>query len=197
MELTTNNRQTALTAEHDERHRAIMRKYGDLTALHSRWAFRFADYIADNLERSADVPALVMMRKTYGNEAIAAIIESHLGAALQTMGIINKFDPAELHACADALTNAEDAQLMNFARVLAFFVWLKRGGYELHGYNNYQLMRAFNAYAAQSMQAQRTQTMQAEREQERARLAEMQANSITFGEYCRRTGYTGKNPLKM
>lgn len=197
MKLTTTRTDTGIQPRHDERHAAIMSKYGDTTAMHARWAYTYADYIADNLERAADVPTLVMMRKTYGNEAIAAVLESHLGAALQAMGIGNKLAQGDTRLCADAILASEDAQLLNFARVLAFFVWLKRGGYDLHGYTNYQIMRAFNVYASTALQEQRCIESQREREIERARQERERASAMTFEQYCAATGYDGENPLQL
>lgn len=195
MELIRSNRQQAVAAR-DERHMAIMGAYGDATAMHRRWAYTFADYIADNLQRATDVPALVMMRQTYGNEAIAAVLESHLAAALQAMGVIDKLETHEIRACADALVACERAQTLNFARVLAFCVWLKRGGYELHGITPYQILRAFNAYQPEALAAQ----IRAEREQEgameRVRYDQHRRDAITFEEWAVRTGYTGDNPLE-
>ena len=196
MKLTT-TRPSQLTPRHDARNAAIMNKYGDTTAMHARWAFTYADYIADNLDRAADVPALVMMRHTYGNEAIAAVLESHLGAALQAMGVSGKFAAGDARLCADAILASEDAQLLNFARVLAFFVWLKRGGYDLHGYTNFQLMRAFKTYAATALQEQRRIESQRDREIEREKWERDRANAMTFEQYCAATGYDGENPLKV
>ncbi len=197
MDLIPTSRAMLMTATpQDPRCVAIAERYGDFTAFANTWRPENLFYIAQNVDNSADTPALVMMMLTYGKENISNHIQLVLIWVVKEMRETN-INMADIERISKLITENKKLRLLNYAFLLTFFAKIMQGEYDLYSCKPHQFMAAFLKYAV-TAKARQEEMERAKRQAEEERAwQEHRKNAITFEEYKRRSGYTGENPIKQ
>lgn len=155
MELTTSNKRHEIqVCNTDPRCIALRNQYGSVDKFYNLFAPAKLDYISQNINKSVDagVPSLIRVMRTYGREAVEALLADHLTAMLVRMGRPVS-DVESIERVARNICEITQARTLNLAMVLGFFKAVElaeHDDYEIYNAAPIQVMKAFRKYCTRA-----------------------------------------------
>lgn len=198
MNVIENKRSAAIPVRHDEEYCAVIRhRYGSDYSLAKAWAPARQPYIAANIERAVEssVPTLVQFVMTYGTETIRKLLIAHAAQCIRLSGAESLINESDLRAIADGIVNSSNpnVRLLTFASIVTFFYRLATGEIEIKFFKVYDIMRAFQKYAAVARQSEINMRLKVkEREKEKA-AESVSAETISWEEFAASKGITARS----
>ena len=194
MKLTTNKQRAVPVGvtPTDPRCMAIYDKMGNFEQFTAKWCPANLSHIANNVERSENVPSLVMLMRTYGTEQIVNNLLLMLVGVAKMLKLENvNFE--DLTTIARLITESPRLRTLNYAYIVTFFQRVAQGEYNIFGSKPHQVMKAFHEYAthASRMQAIMNETAQRKREDEK----DQQSEKLTWSEFAAKRGIVENNPI--
>lgn len=140
------------------------------------------------------MPTLVDLACAYGFDTVVRLVALHLTYALACMGEGDAMDEAEIRIAAETVCLKQQARVLTFASVAAFFVELRLGNFQIYGaITGRKIMEAFTAYCKRQNEEEVRIRVEAERRAaaEEARLHELEA--VSWEEYAAAHGIREKS----
>lgn len=186
--INSSNRQLTVTSN-DPRCMAIASRYGDMLQFAQTWSPANIAKIAENVDKSveADVPALVMMMRTYGKDNIVNNLQLMIVGMVAQMGATN-VNPKDIETIARLITEAKSLRLLNYAFLVTFFAKVMQGEYELYSCKPHQFMSALQKFAKDALARQDALLSEKRRKENERHAAEAAENTMTWEEYAKQNG---------
>lgn len=192
MEITTSprRRETFITISQEPWALAIRQQYGDLPQLAARFKPDTQRYCALNMVQAVEhAPSFSDMLHTYGEEAIAGILATHITDAIVRMGEDRDIDMADIKFTATAICDIESLRILRLSTILGFFYWLKCGEFDIYGkLTPSKILMALRKYAKKALARQEDILYEKECREAREERERAKANAINLAEYARKRG---------
>ncbi|MDO4511809.1 MAG: hypothetical protein Q4B68_08340 [Bacteroidales bacterium] len=152
--------------------------------------------MAANVERCVmdGIPPLVMMMLAYGQDEVERnlrLIISHTFLRIEGA----KMSTAQVETIAHCICQSPAVRTLNYDLVCNFFTRVIDGTYNVYSATPYRVMMAFQEYAKAAFRTQERLRMEHETRLRRQQDAILKQNTITYEEFCRRTGRDPHAPL--
>ena len=180
----------------DPRCVAILQTYGSAAEMVIKWGPAKVLAISQAVKRSAQVPALVLMIRTYSQDVMESLIQAHVSSSIAALGIGDKFSISDCALIARLVCVNAKLRTLNMAYLLSFFAELQMGEIQLYGFTPYTVISAYMEYYKKAVINQ-AKTIEAFEKQEKKKEEEAhKAEAISWDEYCKEQGLIpGDNPL--
>ena len=195
MKLTT-TKQRAVPVEvtpTDPRCMAIYNSMGNFEQFTAKWCPANLSHIANNVERSENVPSLVMLMRTYGTDRMVNNLLLFLVGVAKMLKLENvNFE--DLATIARLITESPRLRVLNYAYIVTFFAKVAQGEYNIYSSKPHQVMKAFHEYAAHASRMQAIMKETAERKAEMQ--ADAQTEKLSWEEFAAKRGIVDTNPIE-
>lgn len=193
MKLLTDNKRDVAMTPYDPRCMAIVQRHGDFASFQAHYCPVNMVQIAQSVDRCPDAPSLVLLLMTYGTERMAKNLSLFLVAVVKQLKLDN-VDFNDIKTIATLITQNETLRKLKYPYIIAFFVAVMQGEFNVYAFKPHQVMKAFKEYAGQAI---RSQAMMLEEEERRKYEAEQQGRvTMNWSEFAAKRGIDEACPIE-
>lgn len=173
---------------------AIRDRYGKIDDLLKRFNPNTQRACAKNMAAAfeRDVPTLVRLIRTYGQDGVAYLMQIHLTHALNALGEVVEFTPEDVENAAEVICECDDLLTLKFTTVLGFFFHLRTGAFNIYGkINNRKIFEVLHKYADKAAAEEAEQYRKLEKERQRAELEQHDRSAISWEQFAAKHNLEG------
>lgn len=191
MKLLTDNKRDVAMTPYDPRCMAIVQRHGDFASFQAHYCPANMVQIAQSVD--PDTPSLVLLLMTYGTERMQKNLSLFLVAVVKQLKLDN-VDFNDIRTIATLITQNDTLRKLKYPYIIAFFVAVMQGEFNVYAFKPHQVMKAFKEYAGQAI---RSQAIMLEEEERRKYEAEQQGRvTMNWSEFAAKRGIDEACPIE-